>query len=162
MDSEVNVFISYSHLDEQFRSSLESHLSILKRSNEISTWSDRRIVPGTEWEKEISENLEKADLILLLISSDFIASDYCYDVEVMRAMEKHEAGEALVIPIFVRVCDWSSAPFSKIQALPKEAEPVRKWVDEDEAWQNVVSGIRLSLAEFKKKEGLSSYKFKGL
>lgn len=142
MKKGVKVFISYCHKDESYKESLDTHLALMKKSDEVSTWSDRKIIPGQEWDKEISENLESADIIIFLVSADFIASDYCFDIEVKRAMERHETGAAVVVPVLVRVCDWKATPFSKLQSLPKDTNPIKKWVDEDEAWLDVVNGIR--------------------
>ena len=139
----VQLFYSYSHEDESLRDELEKHLMLLKRQQLISGWHDRRIEAGSEWAREISDYLENAQLILLLVSADFLASDYCYDVEMRRALDKHKAGEATVIPIILRPVDWSSTPFSKLQALPRDGKPVTKWVDRDEAWLNIVKSIRL-------------------
>jgi hypothetical protein len=97
---------------------------------------------GTEWKAEIDRNLEAADLILLLVTADFLASNYCWDIEAKRAMERHEAGEAKVVPIILRTCDWTSAPFSKLPALPKDALPVSRWPDEDDAWADVAQALR--------------------
>jgi hypothetical protein len=108
---------------------LEVHLKLLKRQDIIQDWHDRDISAGTEWARQISTQLETADIILLLISPDFIASDYCWDIELKRAMERHEAGEARVIPIILRQTDWAGAPFGKLQALPKDAKPVTLWPD---------------------------------
>src|SRR5262249_17076867 len=119
----VEVFYSYSHRDEEFRDELEKHLRQMKRDGLITGWHDRRIGAGMEWKSSIDEHLESAGVILLLISSDFLDSDYCYDVELKRAMERHEKGEARVIPVILRHCDWSSAAFAKLQALPKNAKP---------------------------------------
>src|SRR5689334_11452153 len=111
----VNIFCSYSHKDEKFREQLEIHLSLLKRQGVISEWYDRKISPGEEWKSQIDEHLEIANIILLLISPDFIASDYCYEVEMKRAIEKHDAGQICVIPIILRPVDWTKAPFAKLQ-----------------------------------------------
>jgi hypothetical protein len=138
----IKVFFSYSHKDETLRDELATHLKILERQGVISAWHDRQILPGDEWDHEINQNLEDADIILLLISADFIASNYCWDVEIARALERHETGEALVAPIILRPVDWSSAPFGKLQALPKNAQPVVTWNDRDIAFQNVTQGIR--------------------
>jgi hypothetical protein len=143
----VELFYSYSHKDEELRDQLEIHLAMLKREGAIKSWHDRRISAGREWEGKIDEHLTSADLILLLVSSDFLASDYCYDVEVKRAMEKHEVGDARVIPIILRSCDWKSAPFGRFQALPKDAKPVTRWEDRDEAFLDITRGIRLVLKE---------------
>src|SRR5688572_2831891 len=98
MSLPIKVFYSYSHKDEQFRQELEAHLSALKRINIISEWHDRKITAGEEWSNAIDQNLETAQIILLLISADFLNSDYCYEIEMKRAMEKHETKEAIVIP----------------------------------------------------------------
>jgi hypothetical protein len=93
---------------------------MLERQGVISTWHERKIPPGREWDQQINENLNTADIILLLVSSDFIFSKYCWDVEVTKAIERHKAGEACVIPIILRNVDWQLAPFAKLQALPKK------------------------------------------
>lgn len=139
----IQLFYSYSHEDESLRSELEKHLMSLKRQELISYWHDRRIGAGSEWAREIDKHLENSQIILLLISADFLASDYCYDFEMRRALQKHEAGEATVIPIILRPADWSSTPFAMLQALPRDGKPVTKWADRDEAWLNVVTSIRL-------------------
>jgi hypothetical protein len=148
----VKLFISYSHKDERFREQLQEHLIALKRQRLVEAWHDRRIAPGQEWEGAINENLEAAGIVLLLISSSFIASPYCYDIEMARALEKHERGEARVIPVILRYADWEWAPFGKLQALPKDAKPVGRWRDRDEAWRNVVQGIRRAVEDLN--EGL--------
>lgn len=144
----IEVFYSYSHKDETLRDELEKHLSILKRIRDsrgrpiISGWHDRRISGGTEWEGKIDDHLNSADMILLLVSADFIASDYCYDREMKRAMERHDAGEARVIPVILRPCDWEGAPFAKCQGFPKDVKPVTTWANQDEALKDVALGIR--------------------
>ena len=141
------MFISYSHKDERFREQLQEQLYALKRQGLVEHWDDRRIAPGEEWGGAISENLEASGIVLLLISSSFIASPYCYDIEMARALEKHERGEARVIPVIVRDAEWEWAPFGKLQALPKAAKPVVRWRHRDEAWRNVVQGIRKVVEE---------------
>jgi TIR domain-containing protein len=137
-----DIFYSYSHKDEELRDELERHLSILKRSGVIRSWHDRKIDAGAEWAGQIHDNLNRANVILLLISADFLASDYCYDLEMKRALERHAAGEAIVIPIILRPVDWGSAPFARIQCLPTDARPVTSWTNRDEAFRNVAEGIR--------------------
>jgi len=143
----IEVFFSYSHKDEDLRNELETHLSILKRQDLISTWHDRKIGAGEEWRGLIDENLNSAQIILLLISADFLASDYCYDIELDRALERHESGEARVIPVILRPVDWKGAPFGELQALPANAEPVtsRKWSSKDEAFTDITRGIRRAI-----------------
>ena len=138
----IEVFFSYSHRDEKLRDKLAPHLSMLQREGVISAWHDRKIGAGTEWAKAIDDNLNAAGIILLLISADFLGSDYCYDLEMKRAMERHEAGEARVIPIILKPVDWSSAPFSKLQAFPKDAKPVTTWSNRDAAFVDIAKGIR--------------------
>ena len=143
----LEVFFSYSHKDEELRDELSKHLTILKRRQVISGWHDRRIGAGREWEKEIDTHLNAAHIVLLLVSSDFLASDYCYDVEVKRAMERHDAGEVRVIPVILRDVNWKGAPFSKLNALPKDGRAVTSWPNRDEAFRNVAEGITQAVDE---------------
>jgi internalin A len=136
------IFFSYSHKDEGLRDELETHLKLLQRQGIISTWHDRKILPGVEWGDEIDGRLERARIILLLVSADFLASDYCWDKEVRRAVERHEAGEATVIPILLRACDWKGTPFEKIQGLPKDMTPVTASKDRDAVWTGIATSIR--------------------
>lgn len=143
----IEVFYAYSHEDEELRQQLENHLTLLKRQGIIVSWHDRKISGGTEWEGEIHEHLNTARIILLLISSDFLASDYCYDVEMNRAMERHEAREARVIPIILRPVAWRKSPFGKLQAFPKDAKPVTRWEDLDEAFTDIAERIEEVVGE---------------
>jgi energy-coupling factor transporter ATP-binding protein EcfA2 len=143
----MKLFFSYAHKDEPLRDELAKHLSLLKRQNIITDWHDRNITAGTDWAQAIDDNLNTANIILLLISSDFLALDYCYDKEMTRALENHTQGTARVIPIILRPCDWHSAPFGKLQALPKDAKPVTQWSDPDEAFTHIAQGIRKAVAE---------------
>jgi hypothetical protein len=146
-DGAVEVFFSYSHKDEKLRDSVAKHLSQLKHEGLIRDWHDRRIPAGTEWDGEIDGHLKSAHVIVLLVSSDFLASRYCHDVEVKRAMERHEAGDARVIPVILRQCDWHSAPFGKLLALPKDGRAVTSWSNRDEAFTDVAKGIRAAAKE---------------
>jgi hypothetical protein len=141
-DRPIELFYSYSHKDETMRQRLEAHLSVLKRTGAIAAWHDRKIGAGEEWKQQISDHLERAEVVLLLISPDFLASDYCWDIEMKRAIERHDRGQALVIPIMLRPVDWEGAPFARIQALPRDAVPVSKWPSEDEAFTEIAKGIR--------------------
>ncbi|BAU44961.1 hypothetical protein O77CONTIG1_04807 [Leptolyngbya sp. O-77] len=143
----VTVFFSYSHKDERLRDKLATHLSNLQRQDVIKSWHDRKITAGTNWAKEIDDNLDAADIILLLVSADFLNSDYCYEVEMERAIARHKAGEARVIPIILRPVDWKGALFGEFQALPKNARPVTKWSNQDEAFANVAEGVRQAALE---------------
>ena len=141
---DLEVFLSYSHRDEKLRDELMTHLRPLERQGLISGWYDRKILPGNEWNGEIHNHLNTAHIILLLVSSAFISSKYCYDIEMVRAMERHEKKDSCVIPIILRKCDWQGAPFGKLQALPTDAKPVigGGWKNRDEAFTNIAYGIR--------------------
>lgn len=139
----INVFFSYSHADETLRNELEKHLTILRRQGIISTWHDRRIAAGSELDLQLNDNLKNADIILLLVSSDFLASDYCYNKEMQFAMERHEKGEAVVIPVILRPCDWQSALFGKLLATPKDGKAVSKFANYDDAFLEITEAIKM-------------------
>jgi len=141
----VEIFFSYAHEDEELRNDLSKHLKLLERKGIISAWYDRDISAGDNWNETIEKHLNSAKIILLLVSADFLASDFCWSIELKRAMERHEAKEACVIPIILRPVDWKDAPFGKLQALPKDAIPVTSWANSDEAFVNIVKGIRASI-----------------
>jgi hypothetical protein len=143
----LELFYSYSHRDEELRDELEKHLTILRRQGVIRDWHDRRITAGTDWEGQIHERLDQSQLILLLISADFLASDYCYDVELERAMARHTSGGARVVPIILRPVFWKGAPFGKLQALPTDAKAVTQYANRDEAFTIVTEGIAEAAAE---------------
>jgi len=145
----IEVFFSYAHEDEELKDELVKHLSILKRQGVITDWHDREITAGTEWAAEIDTHLNTASVILLLISSDFLASDYCYDIELTRAMERHATREARVIPVILREVDWKGAVFGKLQSLPRNAEPITNWPNRDAAFADVVRGIRKVMEELR-------------
>ncbi|MEM9007435.1 MAG: tetratricopeptide repeat protein [Cyanobacteria bacterium P01_F01_bin.86] len=150
--SPLSVFISYSHRDEDYKDDLVVHLASLKRQGKILAWQDRDIEAGAEWDAEIKPQLESAEIILLLITPRFLASDYCYDLEMQRAVQRHEEGTARVIPIIVKPCDWQGTPFSKLQVVPKDAKPVTKWDDQDDAFLNVVQSIRRAVETMQAKK----------
>jgi hypothetical protein len=140
-----SLFFSYSHKDEALRDRLEVHLAMLKRQGAISTWHDRRIAAGDDFGRQIDENLERADVILLLISPDFIASDYCHDVEMQRALARHAEGAVRVIPVILKPCDWMHPPLSNLLAAPTDGKPIVKWPNVDEAFVDVIRMIREAL-----------------
>ena len=150
-NSTIEVFFSYASEDEKLRNQLEKHLSILKRQEVITGWHHRKITAGKESENDINIHLNTAQVILLLISSDFIASDYCWDVELKRAMKRHEAQEARVIPVILKPVDnWQSTSFGKLQPLPKNGKPVVKWGNRDEAFRSIAKGIREAIEDLTK------------
>ena len=138
----LSVFISYSHKDEDIKGELIKHLTPLKRMGLIKTWDDRKILAGAEWDREISENLNSADIVLIVVSIDFINSNYCYDIELEAALARHYEGKCRVVPIIARACLWSQAPFAKLQALPADGKPISSFVDRDAAFVQVAEGIR--------------------
>ena len=137
----VTIFFSYSHRDETWRDELEIHLQSLQRQGLIDTWHDRRIVAGDEVHDSISENLESAAIILLLVSPYFIASDYCYNVEMTRALERHQNGEARVIPVILEPCVWHKLPFGNLRATPNDGQPVSKFSNPHDAFVEIVNAI---------------------
>lgn len=141
----TSAFVSYSHKDEDLRDQLEIHLAALKREGAIDLWHDRRILAGEEFDHQIDQNLERADVILLLVSPDFLASPYCNDVEVNRAMQRHAEGSTRVIPVILRPCDWKRMPFGKLTVTPRDGKPITRWTDRDEAFLEVVTAIRQAL-----------------
>lgn len=150
MSDTIEVFISYSKQDKELRDGLLAHLRPLERQG-IITWHDRQILPGTEWDEEIKARLNAADIILLLLSSDFLATDYCTQVEIPEALRRHEAGEATVMPVILRHCGWRFTDLAAIQAYPEKAKPIKSWMDIDEAFTDVVNGVYLAAKEIKKR-----------
>jgi hypothetical protein len=138
----IRIFLSYAHRDKSLADELQHHLGTLQRLDIVSGWDDHNIGSGANWENKVSIEMERSEIILLLVSADFIASDYCWGVEVARALERHERREAWVIPVILRACDWGGTPFAKLSALPSDAKPVSMWPNRDEALTNVVNGIR--------------------
>ena len=156
MPKPFNVFISYSHEDIALRRELDKHLRTLKDAKIINIWTDSDIMPGTEWATQILANLNSAQIILLLVSADFLASSFCQSVEMTKALERHDANTARVIPIILRPSFWEIAPFGKLQALPLAADnrplAVTSWPQRDNAWTNVVQGIYTIANDLEQKE----------
>jgi TIR domain-containing protein len=136
------VFISYSHKDEEWLEKLVVFLDVLKNEGIITFWYGRRIPPGKEWEKEIDKHLSTAQVVLLLVSEHFLESNYCYCVEFKKARERHELKTACVIPVILCSCDWKNTPMGKLEALPTKAKPIKEWNNVDEALASVSDGIR--------------------
>jgi eukaryotic-like serine/threonine-protein kinase len=141
----IEVFYSYAPEDDALREQLDKHLVVMKRDGVFDAWHQRRIGAGQEWRGTIDEHLKAARVILLLVSADFLASDYCWDVEMAQALARHDAGDALVIPILLRACDWKGARFARLRALPGNETPVTSWRNQDEAWESVAVGISEAL-----------------
>jgi len=142
------VFYSYSHSDSRMVERLRTHMAMLRREGLITEWYDREIEAGSKWRDEIERELEAADVILLLVSAAFLASDFCYEKEMIRAVERARRGEALVIGVMLRPVDgWDGTPFAGFQVVPRDARPISKWSNADEAYADVVERIRAALEE---------------
>lgn len=141
----VKIFISYAHEDEEFKEGIERHLSGLKESGLIHTWHDRQIKPGELWDEEIKGNLEDCKIILMLVSSYFMQSNYIQDVEIKRALDRSDRNELTIIPIIVRPCDFSSLYISRFHSLPKNTNPIVKWTDREEAYLDVIESLKVLL-----------------
>lgn len=143
----LTLFISYSHADESLKNELLKHLAPLKRLKLIEAWHDRKLKAGDDLDHEISTNLEKSDIAVFLLSVDFINSQYCYDVELEKALELHSKGSLVVVPVVLRSCLWQHTPLAKLLALPRDGKAVSAWSDRDEALTDVVEGLRLKALE---------------
>lgn len=139
--SQVYIFTSYAHEDEPLKNEMDKYLKVLKRSGKIDTWNDRALIAGQEWDKTIMEELNKANIILLLVSVDFNASDFIWDKELVEAMRRHEQGTAFVVPVILRNCKWTDMPYAKLQALPLNAKPITEYSNRDQAFTEVATGI---------------------
>ncbi|MBD2100101.1 eIF2A-related protein, partial [Leptolyngbya sp. FACHB-261] len=138
----IEVFFSYAREDEALRDELAKHLSTLQREGVITAWHDREIIAGGELDRELDQHLNTAQIILLLASADFFASDDLYNIQLKRALERHQAGEARVIPVLLRPVDWENTPLGKLQPLPRNGEPITRWTNQDQAFLEVAQGIR--------------------
>lgn len=149
MSTPVRMFVSYAHTDGEARDELEKHCALLIRQGLLSIWSDPAISPGREWKTEIDSRLDEADIVLLLVTASFIDSDYCFGIELERALTRHKAGAARIVPVIVSPCDWEESPFGCLQALPERAIPVTTWRNPDEAWAAVAKGLRELIHEIR-------------
>ena len=127
------------------RDQLEKHLAGLKRSGLIDTWHDRKIVAGDPLDATIMQQLEESDIVLLLVSADFINSDYCYGREMTRALERHSEGSCVVVPVILRACDWAATPLRAVLATPRDGKPIMQWRDRDKAFLDVAHSVRAIL-----------------
>ncbi|MEO8324930.1 MAG: toll/interleukin-1 receptor domain-containing protein, partial [Nitrospirota bacterium] len=140
----IRIFISYAHIDENpYKERLKVTIKNLARRFPIDVWDDRQLFAGHQWEPEILQKLDQADIVCLLISPDFIASDYCFSKEMEKALAKYEQGRGIPIPILIRATsDWEQFPIGRHQALPTPAKPLAQWQDPDEFWASVQLGLR--------------------
>jgi hypothetical protein len=138
----MKVFVSYSHVDKELKDRLVKHLRPLEHENLVEVWVDHQIKAGDDWDKEIAKKLGDADIVLTLISIDFINSKYCYDIELEKALEREADGEAQVVPVILRSCLWTKSPLGRLRALPTDGKAVTTWNDIDEALTVVAAGVR--------------------
>lgn len=143
----LKVFISYSHLDRKMCKRFLVHLTPLKDEGLIAPWTDRLISAGADWASAIDANLNSANIVLLLVSPDFLASDYCKGVEMERALVRDQSGEARVVPVILKVCDWKTSRFAKLQATPADGKPVGDWQSWDHGFDDVISTLRKLITE---------------
>jgi len=143
----ARVFISYSHKDEALRDELEVQLAMLKRQGLIEVWHDRRMVAGDRLDWTISKELDEADIVLLLISPDFLASDYCYKIEKGRALERHRKGTARLVSVILRPCDWTHTDLAQFLVTPTDGKAITTWPNRDEAFLDVAKSIRRAIEQ---------------
>ncbi len=141
MSTPVSIFISYAHKDETFKDELRTHLKPYERANIVKVWDDRSIIPGQEWDQEIKNHLEQSEVILFLISPDFMASGYIDEVEIKKAMARHNEKKTRIVPIVIRPSNLALLPLNHFQAVPKNAKPITTWQDRDEAWLDVTNQL---------------------
>ena len=146
-EKKIGVFISYSHEDAEYKEMLIQHLSPLKRSGKIAAWSDEELLPGSKLDEKIKEQLRQNDIIILMVSSSFIDSDYCYETEMREAIAKAKAGECKIVPVIVRPCMWSETPFKDFLALPHDGKAISQYENKDEAYTEIVQGVKRLIEE---------------
>ncbi len=143
MAEKIEVFVCYAHQDEALQLELWKQLRTLERLGLVRVWHNHAIDAGVNWKQEIEKRLNAAQIVLLLISADFMASDYCYSVEMRHALERQRRGKARVIPIILRPTEgWEKSLLGELQALPTNGQPVTTWRDRDKAFVNVAEGVR--------------------
>lgn len=159
-EDSVEIFCSYAHEDEPLRREFDDSVVRMRRKKQIEVWHDKRISAGDRWRDQIDEHLDSADVITLFVSRDFLASEYCYEKELSRALEREAKKEAVVVPIIVRDCEWRDAPFAHLQGIPSGAKPVTSWPNRDEAWTDVAKCLKvtvLNVLALKKKRAEEIY-----
>ncbi len=149
----TRLFVIYSRADDRYLNALRTQLAPLRTEGLLADWCDRMMEPGSEVDVELQRHLDEAELIVVLVSADLFASNYCSLVEIPRAIERHESGEARVMPILVRATDWRHTRLGRIQALPHNGVPVRSWVDDDEAWAGIAAAIRRAICAGRARAG---------
>ncbi len=156
MTEALDLYISYAEKDETWLDQLEEQLAQLRRRGKIRPWDKSKIEAGENRQRQIEERLEAADLILLLLSPAFLASDFCYDVVADRALRRQASGEALVVPVIIRPCDWQNSPFVDLDPLPRNGDAISLWQNADQAWLDVVNDLRATIQRFQRNRGGAS------
>lgn len=152
----LKFFISYAREDEAFITAMKDELIVLQRMRKIEIWDDSRLVVGDEWDKEIKHQLTTADIICLMVSKDFIKSDYIWSTEMEQAIQRHNAGEAVIVPILLKkVAGFNRLPFAKISALPRGLNPISEWEQQEDAWYEVEGEISKLITKLEEKRGLA-------
>jgi len=155
----ADLVVSYAHEDEDFVTDLRAHLAVLRRSNDIKWWYDREILAGADIDSEIDSQFEAADVVLFVVSAYFLNSDYCYGVEVQKAMQRHARSEAVVIPIIARPCQWDETPFSRLMALPRDGKPIESFTNRNDAYKDIADSLRRIIRQRKPKPVVSGNEF---
>ena len=143
----LRLFLSYAHEDRNILEELRKHLAPLRHEQVVTDWYDRELVPGQSWNHRIQEQLESSHLVLVIVTADFVASDYAYGQELNRALELHDTGLLRLIPVIARNCLWQNLPLARIQVLPEGAVPISRWQDRDDAYVSVVTGVERAARE---------------
>lgn len=147
-----DIFLSYSHADEALMTLVREHLVLYDRMGQIRKWWDRKLLPGSPLDGSITSFLSSSDIILLFVSASFLASDYCYDVEMQQALRQHAQGRSVVVPVILRHCGWQAAPFGSLLALPTDGRPLTAWTDRDEAAKNIADGVMRIVSELQRRQ----------
>jgi hypothetical protein len=147
-----DIFLSYSHVDEELVTFVRDHLVLYDRQGRIRKWWDRKILPGTPIGTEIRTYLSSSEIILLFVSASFLASDYCYDIEMQQALGQHAEGRSVVIPIILRHCVWRDTSLGELEALPADGRPLVTWPDRDEAGKNIAEGVMRIIANLQSRQ----------
>ncbi len=158
----VKVFFSYAREDSELREQLHRHLAVLRREGSIEAWYDGELLPGQPWRPEILAQLEESQVIVMLVSSDFLASDFCTSVEMERALERSRRREGIALPVIARACDWKHTALGELLALPADGLAVTLWSNRDEAWLDTVGGVRKVIEAMRKEKEEASQAWSGV
>jgi TIR domain-containing protein len=148
----AKAFISYSHRDEKALERLHTHLATLRREGKITAWYDREILAGDDIDSAIGSTLKESEIFLALVSPDFLASNYCYEQEMTKALQRHAEGTLRVVPVILEPCDWKSTPLGKLKALPKDGKAISTWTNQNIAYLDVVTELRRISEQEKSKQ----------